>query len=251
MKKILALVRTDLTNLRREAFTIYLASLSVVIVFLVRFLAPILNDMLTKNGVSILTYYPMIISSLYFIETPMMFGIIIGFFLLDEREERSLISLRVTPLKMSTFLTYRFGLAMVTSFVVTSIGSIIAETYSAGSAQYHNAGVYLLILFSVLSSLSIPLMIMFIVTFANNKIEGMAVVKAVMTLMLSPVVAFFLKGTYWEWFFAVIPTFWTQKAFWLIQDGQMSKIMLYLGFSIVYNILLIMILFRRFRNRLY
>ena len=40
---------------------------------------------------------------------PMMFGIVIGFLLLDECDDNTLMALQVTPLSLNNYLLYRLG----------------------------------------------------------------------------------------------------------------------------------------------
>jgi fluoroquinolone transport system permease protein len=64
-----------------------------------------------------------------------------------------------------------------------------------------------------------PLFALFTATAAQNKVQGMAVMKAASVVNLPPLLAYFVQGPA-QWAFGLVPTFWPVKVFWLLQEGD-------------------------------
>ena len=85
--------------------------------------------------------------------------------------------------------------------------------------------------------------------FAGNKVEGLAVVRAIgLVFMALPLVPWFLRSG-WEPLFGLLPSYWPAKAFWLASAGQPMWPHLLAGAA--FDLVLAWLLVRRFvRKRL-
>jgi fluoroquinolone transport system permease protein len=87
-----------------------------------------------------------------------------------------------------------------------------------------------------------------IATFAANKVEGLALMKVLSIFMLGPLAAYFV-GSSWQLLFGLLPTYWPAKAFWVAGEG--GNFWPYVLAGLAYALLLISLLLRRFRQKVF
>lgn len=164
-----------------------------------RFLLPWIAE---SSGFNIDLYADLLLVSLTLI-TPQMYGAIMGFSLLDDRDDNILTSIRVTPLSIHQFLSFR----MITVTVLSWVACIFVMWFSdIGYIPIAN-----IITISFLASLAAPMTGLFINSFAHNKIEGFAIMKGSGVIIVFPIIALFFIDKK-EFFFAFAPGFWPAKA---------------------------------------
>jgi fluoroquinolone transport system permease protein len=89
-------------------------------------------------------------------------------------------------------------------------------------------------------------MSLFLAAFAENKVQGFALVKALGAVLLAPVVAWFVDMP-WQLLAGVVPSYWPLRAYWSAADpGADFWIFLAVGFA--YHGLLLAWLLRRFET---
>lgn len=188
-----------------------------------RFFIPWLAD---KNGFSIDIYADLIIVILTLI-VPISFGALIAFSILEDRDDNILSSVKVTPLSINQFLSFRF----IMVFILTYITTVFVIWFSnIGDIPIKN-----ILTIAFLASLEAPMYGLLINSFSSNKIEGFAVMKGLGTLIIFPIIALFFIDKK-ELFFAFAPGFWSAKAISSIIRG---KGILYLSYNQYYFIGLI------------
>ncbi len=101
-----------------------------------------------------------------------------------------------------------------------------------------------LIPIGLLAGLSAVVSMLLIVAVANNKIQGLAAVRALGMLIAGlPCLPWFIDSA-WNLAFGVLPPYWAAKAFWVASDhGTWWP---YLVGGVVYNLAVAWPLFRRF-----
>ena len=92
-----------------------------------------------------------------------------------------------------------------------------------------------------------PLTALFLGAFAENKVQGFALMKGASVIMIPPMVAYFVPMP-WQLVFGLVPTYWTQKGVWVTVAGD-AYAGLYFAVGIVYELVLVALLYRRFRRR--
>ena len=238
---IATFIVNDLKNIRREYMLIYIMLIPILLIAFLRLLLPPLTDWtISSFGFSLAQYYPLILSFFVVIEMPFMFGVLYGLLLLDEKDEHIFTVLRVTPVSLDYYLRYRFAVIVFFSMFFMSIG---------------------LPLTGVLSPMSIPaifgiaftgglggiLLTLIMIGFANNKLEGLALMKAFGIMTLAPMGAFFIDSA-WHLLLGVFPFYWPAKAFWQFQNGENGWMYILIG--IVYISALLALIYRRFKLRI-
>jgi fluoroquinolone transport system permease protein len=235
MKKIVTLIQTDLRQIFRDkTLTVFLFAPVILIVF-VRFFVPYMTDQYPIVG----DYHGMIMMFAS-IQTAIMFGFIISFIILEEKDENVLQVIRVLPISPFYFILYR--LLFATSFSVFGAFLMI----NLGGIAY--PGLLNSFLLSVQYGLTAPFITLIIATYAKNKVEGMAFFKGVDLVLLLPMFSFFIVGNM-KYIFSIIPAFWTYSLFHASINNGNTAFYFIIGLTI-YGIV-ISALFLQFKKRIF
>lgn len=134
---------------------------------------------------------------------PQIYGALLGFSILDDRDDNILISVRVTPLNLHQFLSFKVAMVLILSF--------LASIFVLWFVEIGELSWSAILWISFLASLGTPITGFLINAFARNKIEGFAIMKGLGTTILFPFLALFFHDAR-EFFFAFVPGFWPGKA---------------------------------------
>jgi len=123
--------------------------------------------------------------------------------MLDEKDENVLTVIRVMPFSMFLFLTYRLLLASFWAFYFSFLGLLVLDIQNYSLLEK--------IAYSLLCSQTAVAALLFVVTFATNKIEGITLIKGINFFVVLPALVFFIDSS-WKHIFSVFPFYWTYKA---------------------------------------
>lgn len=117
MVYVLRLAINDFKNIIRDKFLVYAAiamPLMVIVIsrIILHWIAPTL-----KNTIPLAGNYAMIFM-LFVTMIPLVYGFIVAFLILDERDEHLLTVLRVMPISRNSYLIYRMLFLSLFSFIV-------------------------------------------------------------------------------------------------------------------------------------
>ena len=235
------LIRTlgpvDLRNIRRDPLLAWSVALPLVMAFVLRWGGPAIAEwLLQRYGFDLVPYYPLLASG-YFIMTPAFVGFIVGFLLLDERDDGVLDAMRATPVSMNSLLAYRLGVPIAASLPITLLGYLVVDLAPLPWGALLTA--------SFLATFSGPTQALFLASFAENKVSGFALVKLYGAVTNLPLIAWFI-ATPGQWAFGIIPLYWPMKVAWQAAAGEPWLIYALIG--LVVNGLGVLILLRRFRR---
>ena len=188
----------------------------------------------SATGIDLLALYPMIASSALLLITPVMYGIVVGFLLLDQRDDRTLLALAVTPLSFGRYLTYR--LVVPTLFAVP----MTLATFALGGLTFAPSAV---LMAAVAAAPITSLLALALVSLAENKVQGMALQKAFSVLLVLPLGGL-LAPTPWSWLFGLLPTTWP---IWVLWNAEPASLVVLVG-GLGYQMLLLAVLYRRFAH---
>ena len=232
-----ALGPIDIRSVWRDSLLSWMMFMPVVIALFLRLAVPPLRlAVLETMQFDAAPYYPVVLAMYIVLLTPMLFGMLIGFLLLDEKDSDTLTALQISPLPLSGYALYRLGVPTLLSVLVTLLIYPITNL-----APLPLDG---LVLMSIAAAPSGPLLGMFVAAFADNKVQGFALLKGVGIVLIVPLIAFFVNGP-WQLAFGIFPTFWVTKAYWLLEAGA-GGAWPYLAMAIIYPGVLTVLLLRRF-----
>lgn len=235
MKKILAIFQNDLKNITRELMLIYIMFIPIIFAILIRYGVPILREKFLGKF-DLVNYYPLI-TGYYILFVPVLIGIVVGFLVLDERDEGIVQVLILTPLSRKGYLIYRIFMPMLISLfyilILTQVSGLVEVPMTS------------LILLGLLSMLESPITALFLTAFAGNKVEGIAFSKGLGLLMMVPLLGF-LKSK-WTILAGLIPFYWPVQSL-LVIGQQRFYFSIFVGFLV--HLLFLSILVKRFKAKL-
>jgi fluoroquinolone transport system permease protein len=196
VRAIAVLLRSDVRKLARDSVMLVSVLVPIVLALVLRFglpLAPL--DLEPHRGV---------IGASALLLTAMLAGWVVGFLLLEEREHRTLQAIGVTPLTLRGFVLWRLALPGIIALVG---GTLILAVGDCGVPNFARAIVGLL-----LAAACAPAFALFLVDFADNEVEGLALAKIGGLSFVLPVVATFVEGP-WTWLGAALPAWWVVRVY--------------------------------------
>ncbi len=237
IKVLKALGPIDIKSFYRDSLLFWMIFLPVIWAFVIRWGLPfITTTIIEKFQFDLSPYYPIIMSYFIILMTPVIFGLVIGFLLLDERDDGTLTALSVTPLSLNNYFAYRIIIPMVLSIVMAFLIYPIANIGHINSFSLFGA--------AIVAAPMAPLFALALASIAQNKVQGFALMKSSGAILLPPVFAFFMDSN-WEIAFGIFPSYWSMKVFWLLEAGQSCPWFL-ISAGLFYQFFLIAVFIRRF-----
>jgi fluoroquinolone transport system permease protein len=233
-----ALGPIDARSVRRDALLRWMVLLPLGLAVLVRLGWPMLEARFQTLFQLDLAPYHTLIASSFLVLVPQLFGMVIGFLLLDQRDDRTLMALQVTPMSLGGYLTYRVIVPLVLSAVVLLVVIPLLGLVEVA---------FVPLLISVLATSALtPLFALFLAAFAANKVQGFALVKSLGIILLPALIAYFVPLP-WQLALGLSPVYWPLKLFWELQAGAPGA-WLYGLAGLAYHSLLLLALLRRFQQ---
>jgi len=227
----------DARSVARDPMLRWLALFMPAFGLLFRWAVPSVAAALERQlGFELAAYYPLLMSVLPLIAAGMA-GTVVGFLLLDQRDDQTLTALLVTPLRLGDYLRYRLSGLMVASAV---FGALIVPL--AGLTRTTPLQV---LVCAVAAAPLAPLYALFLGTFAANKVQGFALAKSVGIVMVPCIVSYFVTEP-WQDAFGLVPHYWPLKVFWLFDSGAPRAALSHAVAGLAWQGALLLLLARRF-----
>jgi fluoroquinolone transport system permease protein len=243
MRALMTFGSNDLRSVRRDSLMLYIVLVPWVAILLLRLLVPnITTWLLNSASFDLVPYYPLLLSIFIVLQFPVLLGLVFGLLILDERDGDILTALRVTPVSLSGYITYRIAMATVLSIVYILVLAPLSGMMSPALLPA-------LVPVALVAALLAPLVLMLVVVFASNKLEGLALMKGMGILFLGPMAGYFIESN-WQLLLGVLPTYWAAKAFWMISEGSPGYGLYLLGGLVLQGVLLAALV-QRFRKVAY
>lgn len=242
-KALAAFGRNDIRGTYRDPLLVMVVLAPIIWTTGVAFLTPMFTEMLAqRHDFDLVPYYPLVLTAFLLLTSVIIAGGLGAFLVLDEVDAGTMTALRVTPVPMSTFFAYR----AVTVMAVTTV-YVIATLAFSGILE--PGLIPALIPIGLVAGLSAVVTLLLIITMAGNKIQGIAMLRALGMLIAGlPCLPWFIDSP-WNLAFGVLPPYWAAKAFWVASaHGTWWP---YLVGGLIYNLAIAWPLFRRFlaKNR--
>lgn len=207
-----ALGPIDLRNIRRDSLLLWMASMPFFFLFIFRLVVPWARDLiLARLAFDVAPYYILLVGYAFIIGIPTLFGVVIGFLLLDERDDGTLTALQVTPMPLNAYLAYRVTFPIIISLTLTLL------TFPWNGLLYLPLGQLFWV--AVVAAPLAPIFALFLAVFAANKVQGFAIMKGSGIFLVAPLIGYFIDSN-WQRLFGLIPTYWPLKLYWVFEAGQ-------------------------------
>ncbi len=233
----------DAKSIGRDALLRWVILLPILIALLARWFLPILIEQVEAIvGIDILPYYPPLMAYMLLLLVPNLIGFVTGFLMLDQRDDRTLFALQVTPLSLNGYLLYRLSMPVILSFVLTLIVLPLSGLVALD---------WMVLLVAALSAAPMaPIFALALAALSQNKVQGFALMKISGIVLLPPLAAYFIQSN-WQVLLGLVPTYWPAKTLWSIQSftaGSSDSIWFYLLVGLAYQLLFLVFLVRRFEK---
>jgi len=227
----------DIRNVARDSSLKWMVFLPLLTALIIRWgLPPLTDRLLEEYGFDLTRYYPVIMSYFVVALCPMIFSTLMGFVLLDERDDQTLTALQVTPLSLNSYFAYRITLPIVLTVTLLFVIFPLAGVGVLAPSR--------ILITAIAAAPTAPMFALFLGSVAQNKVQGFALMKLAGLPLLLPTFAFFVD-TAWEYAFGIIPTYWPMKVYWMLEAGE-PGIWPVVFVAVAYQLILTWVLLRRF-----
>lgn len=229
----------ELKKWSRDSLLAFFIIYPLIFAAAARWLVPLIE---TRSNITLAPYYYLIVGALALF-TPLIFGAVAAFSILEDRDDNILLALKVAPLSLNFFI----GIKLLIVFLLSFLSSVFIIWFSRLADVVPST----LIAVSFVAAGSAPLTALLINAIASNKIEGFASVKGLGVLIILPIVAllFFDKK---EFLFAFTPGFWPAKALataMLPNQAFQLSYAAYLVLGLAYVVILNLVTYRLFKAK--
>lgn len=209
---VASLARVDRRTLLTDGMMLLLVvGIALIAVALRWFGGPGLAWVDARHGVDLAPHLPAIWAFVLMIHLPVMLGTVTGLLFLEDRDAGLFPTLAVTPAGLRTVLSYRLGATALAAAIAVAGGSAVA-------AIPHEAGAAGLVAIGIAGAAVAVVPAVLLVTLAEDRVQGMALVKVLTVPLYLPVAWWFVDGPA-GWVFAVTPTGLASQALWANAAG--------------------------------
>jgi fluoroquinolone transport system permease protein len=238
VSSLAALARADAKRITRDPFLIFMVGYPWMMALVLQQLLPWLNTRFADRFA--LSEYYSIAACLVAVLVPYTMGLVLGFQLLEEKDEGSLLAVAVTPLSLDQYFVYRTALYGLVSLPLVVVLHELLAVVPVPPQQ--------IAVVAVAAVPMVPLMALIIAGLAGNQVEGFAVMKGAGFLLVGPLASFLIPRP-WDLLVGVPPTYWPVKAYFAAAAGSAGLLWAAAAMSLVYPSASIVVLYRRFRRR--
>jgi len=238
---IKTLGKNDLKNIMRDDYISYLIFIPIGLGLLLRWGLPAALSALDAYFESDLSsLYSVIATCLILLLLPILSGAITGFLHLDQKDNKIMSVLLVTPISPTQYMLYNLLLPFLGSLMGTWLALLVANPAELGLP-----GMFVL---SLSASPLAPLLAYSVACFAENKIQGFAMMKGTIALWIAPIASFHISPP-WQYFLGIVPLYWPCRLYQVMLEGGPILSTLIAGWS--YSGILLVLLLKLFERRVY
>lgn len=188
---------------------------------------------------NIFKQYYMLIDIMLAYLSPCFFSIISSLVVLEELDENTSKYLMVTPIGKKGYLIWRLFIPCILAFILSIV---LLSLFSLS-----NLNMILIFLISALSTFNAILMAVIVITFARNKVEGLAWTKIV-NLNIIFIFIPFLYGGKFQKIFSIFPSYWISL---LVISFYKKCYYLDILYAILITLLWFLFFYRRFTKKVF
>ncbi len=237
---IRALGPIDVRGVRRDGTLSWMVFLPILSALILRLgIPPLTQRLLEQSGFDLTPYYPALLGYFLVVMAPITFAVLVGFLLLDEKDDKTLTALQVTPLTLNAYLAYRILIPVILTAVMMFI---LFPMSGLDRLSFVETALVAL----AVAPMS-PMFALYLAAIAQNKVQGFALMKLSGAILFVPIFAYFVQ-TRWELAFGLIPTYWPMKVYWMLTAGKMDGVWLYVLVAVVYQSVITVLFARRFNK---
>ncbi len=220
-------IKAELRNMVRDKMYLVFAFYPVLLGAIGYFLVDYIEKQVSPDNLA-----PEILSMFLILMTGYIFGALIAFTLLDDKDDFVLMSLKITPISVKSYVIVKLIVSFIFGFIATLVITI-------ATGFLPDATFWSIMLISFAGALQAPGVALIVNSFSSNKVEGFVVMKLSGLILILPVIAFFVMD--WQELFLVFaPGFWPAR---MIQIELLPQFQtnfnfaMYFVLGVIYNML--------------
>ncbi|MFC1642494.1 hypothetical protein ACFL5O_07380 [Myxococcota bacterium] len=218
------LASLDIKLIVRDRLLVGMAGYVAMMVVLFRLGFPALARYLASTQrLDLRPWEPLVASYVSVNLSTLIVGMVFGFVLLEQVEDRTIRALQVSPVRLPDILLYRAGAPTAMGLLLTPL---VAVGLGFGRLPFGP-----LLLVSSAGALQAGIVALFIPGLADNRVQAFAMLKILSAAGLIPVVAYFVDEP-WQLLAGVYPPYWVLKSWWCaLADDSRWLLFLLVGFA--------------------
>jgi len=230
------ILKAELRNILRDRMYLFFAIYPIIFGGLGYFLVQWIHDEYPLSNWDAITAMVLIIITGY------VFGALIAFTLLDDKDDKVLLSLKITPISVKKYVYVKLLVGMVFGFVATL--TLLVTTNFLPDANF-----LLLLAVAILGTIQVPSVALIVNSFSDNKVEGFVIMKLSAMVILFPVIGFMVTG--WvQYFLGVAPGYWAGRVIEVqLMPTETGNLFLIFCAGVLYNILATWLLMKLYTKR--
>jgi fluoroquinolone transport system permease protein len=254
MKKYLNLLKYEMKTLIKDSMNRFMIFYPLLMLFIIGYLLPKIVQKTTSGIETAGAIYTLLIGFVMALAIGgYVMGAMLGFSLLENKDEKTILSIAVTPITVegyATFkITYTYVFAIISNLIILGGAKLFASNQyvidmGAGPVSLFDNISYLhILIFAIVNSLLVPAIALIFAAFAKNKVEGFAFMKGGGMIIMTPLLAIIPALTdVKQYILGIIPNFWAIKAMLnlALNSSEPSNLnfYIYLVIGAVYSILI-------------
>lgn len=238
MSRIVTLLKGDIKNMKRDIVLGATIAAPIIMAFFLRFIVPFAVQILREKLAFDLTpFYPLLIG-VFLMLVPLLTGCMTGFVLLEDKDEKMLMYYAITPLGREGYLKYRIISPMLVSTILSFFLVYFSNMISISFIK--------LVPIIFMASLEAVMIALFLGAFGENRVDGLAMTKALGVLIVVPVVDKLVDFKF-NWILGIFPTYWVPKAVEVSNTASNFLLVVILGFLV--HIIYAFLLYKKFGTK--
>jgi fluoroquinolone transport system permease protein len=183
-----------------------------------------------------------IVAMMLIVVTGYVFGALIAFTLLDDKDDKVLMSLKITPVDVKHYVYVKMLVGGIFGFI-TTFALLLATNFLP------DASVWLMLAVSILGAIQVPSVVLIVNSFSDNKVEGFVIMKLSGMVILFPLMGFFVTGGM-QYLLGVAPGYWAGRIveLELVPSEEGSAFLVFLA-GVAYNLLATWLLMKLYAKR--
>lgn len=233
-------IKAELRNMTRDKMYIMFALYPAILGAIGYFLVDYIESQVSPDNLA-----PEILSMFLILMTGYIFGALIAFTLLDDKDDLVLMSLKITPISVRYYVIVKLVVAFIFGFIATLVITLATGFLPEATS------IWSILLISFAGALQAPGVALIVNSFSSNKVEGFVVMKLSGLILIIPVLAFFIMD--WQEVFLVFaPGFWPAR---MIQKELLPtfntnfNFIMYFILGVIYNMLFLSLFMRIYAKR--
>jgi len=233
-------LRADAKRIVRDRFLLLIVTYLPLMALAFRWAVPWLAEQV-RDKVDLTPYYPVLCVVLVLI-LPYVMGLVLGLQLLEEKDERSLAAVAVTPFSIDRYFWFR-----VWTYAIVG-AAVLVISHEAMAVV--GISLFQLSVIAASSMISTGASAVIVAVLAKNQVQGFAVLKGAGVPFVLPALSFFVPR-HWDLLFGVVPLYWPIKAYYVaVEGGPRTVFWAAIAAAIVTQLIALIILYRFFKRRI-